>query len=801
MSDLEIESAPPSPDSFLIAHLASVCATGVVAGASIGPVRRVSHRDWRTFMTPTEDELLAAIDEAPHEDAPRLAHADWLEAHGDPDRADYIRGALDTERDTYYRWVAGLPTVHGMAWESRRGYPEVVRFRSLTAFKKGWPLTTGHRVRHVAFSGLRGGAKLADEPALASITSLELSAIEPTVVLAVLRSPHLGPLHHLAVGPAYPDDLSFLPGIAQLPLLAGLRSLHYAFFSDGLLEQTIAALLGSPYLGRLRELRLEGWLGPEAMRALWRSSSLANLTTLELLAGGSSGPQTRPGGLEELGDGSAVPALERFRFTYSRGATTAGRAVAGAHRWDRLRVLDLQSAKVGDAGAAALAGAAHLSRLESLNLRSTGISDAGARALGTSPHLSALTVLDLSGNMIGREGVAALGRSDWLASLRALSLAHNPAPTGFAATVEGRFREGGPPVEEAPVAPALPVAVVDVPVVGADEENALVRAIWADPYDDLARNVYADWLEEQGKPVHAATLRADPRKRAALAHRLQEQVAADAPCAFTFSQPDDGLVKVSIPVRFLRSKAFEHNGPAWLRRHHVAEVCPVGVPADWAGLFAAGWVPHIRGLTFQGHLFQAFSALAASPHLAPLASLTFGTNRRYGRGLPDFFRTAGLCGLCRLRHPEDHLGADLLRTIGEAPFVSNLRHLSSSGVADDALAYMCEEPVFAGLVTLKMGIYSHTGMKILADARGLGALRNLDLSHTQCSDWGADALAGSALLARLQRVRLNARQLSASALGRLARAIPAHCRLALTELPAPERDVLAAVLGDRLVLD
>src|SRR5688572_6695117 len=75
---------------------------------------------------PTEEELLSAIDAEPEADAPRLAHADWLEANGDPERAAYVRSSLRSERDTFHRWVGGLPTVHGMAWECRRGYPEVV---------------------------------------------------------------------------------------------------------------------------------------------------------------------------------------------------------------------------------------------------------------------------------------------------------------------------------------------------------------------------------------------------------------------------------------------------------------------------------------------------------------------------------------------------------------------------------------------------------------------------------------------------------------------------------------------------
>ena len=38
----------------------------------------------------TEAELLAAIDANPDDDAPRLAHADWLQANGDQARAELI---------------------------------------------------------------------------------------------------------------------------------------------------------------------------------------------------------------------------------------------------------------------------------------------------------------------------------------------------------------------------------------------------------------------------------------------------------------------------------------------------------------------------------------------------------------------------------------------------------------------------------------------------------------------------------------------------------------------------------------
>jgi uncharacterized protein (TIGR02996 family) len=42
-------------------------------------------------MTATATGLLAAILDAPEEDTPRLIYADWLDEHGDPARAEFVR--------------------------------------------------------------------------------------------------------------------------------------------------------------------------------------------------------------------------------------------------------------------------------------------------------------------------------------------------------------------------------------------------------------------------------------------------------------------------------------------------------------------------------------------------------------------------------------------------------------------------------------------------------------------------------------------------------------------------------------
>ena len=42
--------------------------------------------------------LLAAIRAAPDDDAPRLIYADWLDEHGQPERAEFIRVQIELAR-------------------------------------------------------------------------------------------------------------------------------------------------------------------------------------------------------------------------------------------------------------------------------------------------------------------------------------------------------------------------------------------------------------------------------------------------------------------------------------------------------------------------------------------------------------------------------------------------------------------------------------------------------------------------------------------------------------------------------
>ncbi len=333
------------------------------------------------------------------------------------------------------------------------------------------------------------------------------------------------------------------------------------------------------------------------------------------------------------------------------------------------------------------------------------------------------------------------------------------------------------------------------------DEDGLFRAVLADPWDALARGVYADWMEERGSAQAAASTRWAAPDRTAAASLLADAMRAGAPCDFAAVLSPEGLAGVAIAARTLASKRFEREGPAWLRRHHVAEVRPGGKAGGWPAVLAGGWVAQARGLCFAGGRFAALDALAASPWLGGLASLSFGPDVPRGDALADFFGQAGLRGLCRLsRRAGDFTGA-AMRAVVEGPFLPALRSFDCGRLDDEAASLLLRSRAFDGLVTLAIMRGGNAGAREVAEARGLAGLRNLDLYRSAFDDGVIDAFAGSALVARLRRLRLDlAGYETTRAVERLARALPPDCRLVLGG-GGRHREALAAVLGDRLEIE
>jgi uncharacterized protein (TIGR02996 family) len=230
----------------------------------------------------TDEAFLQAITAAPHDDAPRLVYADWLDEHGSPAgaaRAEFIRAQvalarlpaaeprraelhrrslelLDEHRDT---WRASLPRLQGVSWHRFwRGFVSGADVQAWKFYRRHAAALFGAApVQFLRVFGISASTcgELAASPYLARLTSLELVGawIGDEGAAALAASPHLAALRSL---------------IARGPLRTcfGPRPRRTLIGDTGAL-----ALAGSPHLGRLELLDLrDNAVEPEARLALTR---------------------------------------------------------------------------------------------------------------------------------------------------------------------------------------------------------------------------------------------------------------------------------------------------------------------------------------------------------------------------------------------------------------------------------------------------------------------------------------------------------------------------------------------------
>jgi uncharacterized protein (TIGR02996 family) len=305
---------------------------------------------------PHNDSLLQAIIDNPDDNRLRLVYADWLEEHGEQERAEFIRvqcelartppdslrqAALEVREKELLKqhWQEWAGLLQGWAWVSdfKRGFVEAVTVRPEDFLSH------------------------ADEWfRLAPIRSIRFQ----TGRLQLAR-PHLV---HLSSAP-------LLPRLVSSPHLARLSAL--AFAHNDLGDDGIATLLTSAHLAGLTSLDLtRNALGDKGATSVATSRVLSGLTCLTLSA-------------NQIGH-------------------LGVRALALSPYLTLLACLDLGGNPVGDEGVLALAGSANAGRLKTLGLARTGLGSAGARALASSPHLGRMVRLDVRDNVIGNKARQAL---------------------------------------------------------------------------------------------------------------------------------------------------------------------------------------------------------------------------------------------------------------------------------------------------------------------------------------------------------------------------------------------------------
>lgn len=446
------------------------------------------------------DEFLQTIIAHPDDDAPRLVYADWLEEHGEADRAEFIRGQVEAyrlgENDPLrlrlearakvllkqYRaeWVRQLEGL-GESPQFQRGFVHDIAIRTATL------IDCGERLLRVApIQGLRLAetagylTQLANCPWLQRITHLDLGwnslmvddAIRPhrDELHALLASPHLLNLAELDLeaNESAADSAEFLAQCQSMRSLVRLNASRWHIGENGL-----RALLGSPFLQQLRGLDLAyAGLNDDALNALAQSTLLRHLTSLSL-----GDDDIGAVGLSSLISSPGVASLQELRLSFTSSETRAliedmpavegvGILLAkseylGLLRQLRLHGLPLDAQQLSAMLAApccrnvinlglsdceldlacmeALVNWQFLSQLQAIDLSNNPVGDAGLRALLNSPHLGKPRFLCLMHTQLSDDGAAALATAANLDDLDMLWIHGNDiTPRGYA-TLRGRF--------------------------------------------------------------------------------------------------------------------------------------------------------------------------------------------------------------------------------------------------------------------------------------------------------------------------------------------------------------------------
>ena len=342
------------------------------------------------------DDLYRAILEAPDDDAPRLVYADWLDEHGEPARAEFIRAqvAAAAVPEETARWreptdrADRLLRDHRVSWlgpvlercqkaEYRRGFVDGVRVTVEQLLSSADDLIRLEPVRMWEFASTSfflsgpGFERLAEAPAFAHVRGLSAGLNNPNELLMTLaRSPYLGGLRRLEMRGQYP--------------------------SRGPLDDLMDAARG------LTELDAEHF-SLSGIRHLWSKSAPARLTRLRL-----DSCRVSDGALGYMAKSPAASRLTSLILDRNDISSHGAEALAQSDHLTNLRELCLAGCPIGDRGAVVLARSPALRTLEVLNLAGCHLDNGGAQALADSPHLSHLHCLCLDENRVSVEVEAEL---------------------------------------------------------------------------------------------------------------------------------------------------------------------------------------------------------------------------------------------------------------------------------------------------------------------------------------------------------------------------------------------------------
>lgn len=341
----------------------------------------------------THEAFLEAILDSPEDDAPRLVFADWLEDHGQPERAELIRLQCRLTDDLPAAERAGLTARQDELIERhRRAWLGPVAEQAYeVTFQRG---VACPRLQPIKLLSRKLQPAWAEWFARGLVLELHLagSTRKRDELLAL---PQLGRIYRLVLddpqqGDEEVEQLARCPQLSRLTSLA-LRGSTGTAYVRRFSKAAVQALSASPHLQRLRALDFTLHpLTPDALTLLTSRRHWPALTSLEIGWTKLGGPLLR--GLLEA---PWLEDLTRLGLYSCLSSDASVSELVRSPRLGRLRHLNLGSNNVGDGAAYALAMSPHLAGLRRLSLRFARISEAGARALAQSPFLNRLSHLDL----------------------------------------------------------------------------------------------------------------------------------------------------------------------------------------------------------------------------------------------------------------------------------------------------------------------------------------------------------------------------------------------------------------------
>ena len=433
----------------------------------------------------SHDPFLRAIAAAPDDDLPRLVYADWLDEHGDPDRAEFIRaqcelarlpdddprrpGLEDREHDLLAEyepaWLAGGGRFR--EWEFRRGFVDRVTggWSSLLKVGDGFfeahPVTgwrvdnendnrplllrddvAGLNAFNERVAGLRAvefaGSNwewyayywLFSEVPFPRLESLDLSQTPGLGVLA--RNLAGFPIRHLLRSLAFGgrSGPNFGWGDAEhetLDTFAFVRAMadapleDLAAFDCGLTSDGLRQLLTAPFAPRLTALDVAD--NPIAPDA-WRAFRHA-APGMRLKRLDVSGTPLAGIALEPILDSPALERLEALEMNRCGSARKNMEVVARSRFWTQATHFRAHGGTIPASTLEPLGAAAGPPALRLLDLADNYLRTDGVKLLCDAPWAGGLTWLALSGNYLDDESLNVIADAGRFAKLRTLHLARN----------------------------------------------------------------------------------------------------------------------------------------------------------------------------------------------------------------------------------------------------------------------------------------------------------------------------------------------------------------------------------------